>query len=111
MKKGDIMSEIIHLTEESFEEKTGTGNWAIDFYADWCGPCKMMAPTFEEAAGLYEGKINFAKVDIEAQRKLAVANGVMSIPTLLFYKNGTQVDRVVGMVDKTVLAQKLEILL
>jgi len=105
------MSAIKYLTEEDYEESVRTGCWAVDFYADWCGPCKMMAPDFEAAAGEYGDKINFAKVDIDAQRKLAVANKVMSIPTLLFYKDGQQADRVVGVIDKTALDHKLDALL
>jgi thioredoxin 1 len=105
------MSDIQHLKEENWEATTGSGALVIDFYADWCGPCKMMAPAFEEAAGKYEGKIVFAKVNIDEQRKLAVANKVMSIPTLLFFKNGEVADRVVGVIDEATLTEKLNALL
>jgi thioredoxin 1 len=103
-----IMSNIIVLTEDNFESEISSGSIAIDFYADWCQPCKMMAPTFHEAADTYDGKIKFAKVDIEDQRKLALSNKVMSIPTLLFFKDGALIDRVTGVIDQATLARKLE---
>lgn len=105
------MSDIQHLTEENWEAMTGSEALVVDFYADWCGPCKMMAPSFEAAAGNYDGKIKFAKVNIDEQRKLAVANKVMSIPTLLFFKNGKETERVVGVIDEATLTGKLDALL
>ena len=85
-----------HLTAETFKEKvfnyTENKEWKfegdlptiIDFYADWCGPCKMVAPILEELAGEYEGKINIYKVDTEAQQELAGTFGIQSIPSILF---------------------------
>lgn len=105
------MSDIKMLTDENFETETSSGAYAIDFYADWCGPCKMMGPIFEEASVNYEGKINFAKINIDEQRKLAMTHKVMSIPTLLFMKDGAVVDRVTGVVDATALKEKLDALL
>jgi thioredoxin 1 len=102
------MSTIITLTEDNYEREIANGSIAIDFYADWCNPCKMMSPIFDEAADTYEGKIKFAKINIDEQRKLALANKVMGIPTLLFFKDGEQKDRVTGVVDKATLAQKLD---
>lgn len=105
------MSEISILTEETFGSETGSGAVVVDFYADWCGPCKMMAPAFDEAAETYAGKIKFAKVNIDDYRKLAIDNSVVSIPTLLFYKNGEVVDRTNGVITGQILAEKLEALL
>ena len=102
------MSEIKVLTTETYAEEIANGVVVVDFYADWCGPCKMMAPVFEETALEYSGKVTFAKLNIDENRQIALANKVMSIPTLLFFKDGEQVDRVVGMIDKPTLVQKLE---
>ncbi|MDR1068358.1 MAG: thioredoxin [Clostridiales Family XIII bacterium] len=105
------MSEIKHLSEDNYEQETAGGVVVVDFYADWCGPCKMMAPAFEEAAQEYAGRATFAKLNIDTAKQIAVANKVMSIPTLLFFKDGEQKDRVTGVIDKATLAQKLDALL
>lgn len=105
------MSEIKMLTAENYAEETGSGAYAIDFYADWCGPCKMMGPVFEDAAGTYDGKISFGKINIDEQRSLALEHKVMSIPTLLFIKDGEVKDRVTGVIDATALKEKLDALL
>jgi thioredoxin 1 len=104
------MSNIIILTEDNYENEIANGSVVIDFYADWCGPCKMMSPIFDEASNTYEGKVKFAKINIDEQRKLAVSNKVMSIPTLLFFKDGEQKDRVTGLINKETLTQKLDAL-
>lgn len=105
------MSDIKMLTEGNFAEETGSGAYAIDFYADWCGPCKMMGPVFEEAASAYDGKVKFGKINIDEQRNLAMEHKVMSIPTLLFFKDGQVNDRVTGVIDATALKEKLDALL
>ncbi len=105
------MSDIKTLTEANFADETGSGAYAIDFYADWCGPCKMMGPVFDDAASTYEGKIKFGKINIDEQRNLAIEHKVMSIPTLLFIKDGRINDRVTGVIDATALKEKLEALL
>ena len=83
----------------------------VDFYADWCGPCKMMAPVIDELAGDYEGKVRIGKVNTDENRGTASKYNVMSIPTILFIKNGEVVDQVVGAVPKTVLEQKINSML
>lgn len=105
------MSEIKILTEENFESEISSGAYAIDFYADWCGPCKMLGPIFEEASQKYAGKINFGKINIDEQRKLAMTHKVMSIPTMVFVKDGAEIDRVTGVIDATALNEKLDALL
>lgn len=105
------MSDIKILTEEIFDEEMASGAYAIDFYADWCGPCKMMGPIFDEASVTYAGKIKFGKINIDEQRKLAMTHKVMSIPTLLFVKDGAEVDRVTGVIDETALKEKLDAML
>ncbi|MDR2610600.1 MAG: thioredoxin [Clostridiales Family XIII bacterium] len=105
------MSEIKHLSDDNYAQAIASGVVVVDFYADWCGPCKMMAPVFEEAAQEYDGRVSFAKLDIDAARQIAVDNKVMSIPTLLFFKDGEQKDRVTGVIDKATLSQKLDAIL
>ena len=80
----------------------------VDFWAEWCGPCKMIGPVVEELASDYEGKAVIGKVDVDANPSVAQAFGIRSIPTLLFFKGGEIVDKQVGAVPKAVLAQKLD---
>lgn len=80
----------------------------IDFYADWCGPCKMMAPIVEEIAGEYKNTVKVGKLDVDASPNTSSKYRVMSIPTLLFIKNGEVVETVVGAVPKAQIVQKLE---
>ena len=80
----------------------------IDFYADWCGPCKVMAPVFDEIEGEYEGKIEFQKVDVESESDMASKFGVMSIPTFVILKDDKEVDRKVGGMPKEMLKNWLD---
>lgn len=91
------MSEnTINLNEDNFDEKIKKGNWVIDFWAEWCGPCKMMGPHFEVAAREMKGKVNFGKINIEESSELAGRFEVMSIPTIIYFKDGEQVNRTSG---------------
>ena len=83
----------------------------IDFYADWCGPCKMLMPLIEELAGEYEGKVKIVKIDVDASQDLAQKYSVMSIPTLAFIKDGEIADRVTGAIPKDAIAEKLDALI
>ena len=80
----------------------------VDFYADWCGPCKMMAPVVEELAGEYEGKFKIGKLNVDEEPNTAEKYRVMSIPTMLVIKKGQPVDTIVGAVPKKKLQDKLE---
>ena len=80
----------------------------VDFYADWCGPCRMMAPVVEQLAGRYEGKIKVGKVNVDENQALASSYGVMSIPSFLLFKGGQVVDSVTGGVPPQVLEQMLD---
>lgn len=80
----------------------------VDFFAEWCGPCKMLAPIIEELAPEYEGKVQIVKVDIDDQPEAAQAHGVQSIPTLVYFNNGEETDRSVGFQNKDMLEQKLK---
>jgi thioredoxin 1 len=83
----------------------------VDFWAVWCGPCKLIAPHVEALADEYAGRAVVAKLDVDSSRQTAIKYGIQSIPTLLFFKGGKLVDRVIGAVDKKVLKQKLDALL
>lgn len=80
----------------------------VDFYADWCGPCKMMAPVIDELAGEYEGTVKVGKLNVDEQPKTAEKYRVMSIPTMLVIKNGQPVETIIGAVPKSSLVEKLE---
>ena len=105
------MIELVNLTEENFAaETTSDLPVVVDFYADWCQPCQALMPTVHHFAEVYEGKIKFCKVNIQDNRKLAISNQVMPIPTLLFIK-GDQKDRHVGPISDKDLEEKLQALL
>jgi thioredoxin 1 len=83
----------------------------VDFWATWCGPCKIIAPHVEALADEFAGKAVVAKLDVDSNRQSAIKFGIQSIPTLLFFKGGKVVNRVIGAVDKNVLRDKLTALL
>jgi thioredoxin 1 len=80
----------------------------VDFWAEWCGPCKMVAPVVEELAKEYDGKCKFAKLDVDSNPQTAMKFGIRSIPTLLIFKDGQVIDQIVGAVPKRHLVEKLE---
>lgn len=102
------MAEII-LTNDNFESEVLNSDIPVlvDFWATWCGPCKMIAPIVSEIAEEYEGKIKVGKVDVDSENALAIKYRVASIPTLLLFKNGQVVETSVGFVPKQQLIEKL----
>lgn len=88
------------LDKKSFDEFVKKGVSVIDFWASWCGPCKIMGPIFEEAAAELKGKVKFGKVDVDANHALAEKFEIRSIPTTMFFNDGEQVDMHVGVLDK-----------
>ena len=95
---------IIHLTTADFDEKTGSGKFLVDFWADWCGPCKMVAPVIEELSVEFEGKVTVAKVDVDSEGTLASRFGVMGIPTVILFEDGAEKQRFVGVQPKEAYA-------
>ena len=83
----------------------------VDFWAEWCGPCKMIAPAVHDLALEYEGKLNVAKLDVDSSPEIASQYGIRSIPALLFFKNGQPIDQIVGAVPKPGLKRKIDAVL
>ncbi|MDR1210358.1 MAG: thioredoxin [Clostridiales bacterium] len=82
----------------------------VDFYAEWCGPCKMLAPAVEELSRENEGKVKIVKVDIDQSSNVAYQYNIRSVPTLMFFKNGEPVDRVIGAVPKAALEERINVI-
>jgi len=92
--------KIIELNASNFEEMTSKGTWVIDFWAEWCGPCKIMGPEFDKVAEELDGKVKFGKVDVDQEFELAQRFEVMSIPAMVIMRNGQEKDRTVGAIGK-----------
>ncbi|GAD19136.1 thioredoxin [Helicobacter fennelliae] len=105
------MGKYIELTKDNFEQTTQKGVAVVDFWAPWCGPCKMLAPVIDELASEFEGKAAICKVNTDEQQDLSAQYGIRSIPTILFMKDGQVVDQVIGATGKNVLADKINALL
>jgi thioredoxin len=101
--------EIAHVTDEAFAQEIEhhQGLAMVDFWATWCGPCKMVAPIVEQLAREYEGKLKVAKLDVDENQRTAMKFNVRSIPSILFFKDGKHVDTVVGAVPKAYLVEKI----
>ena len=102
----------VTITSENFENlKNGAQPLVVDFWATWCGPCRMVGPVISELANEYDGKITVGKCDVEECEDLAMEFGIRNIPTIIFIKNGQVVDKIVGAQSKAKLQEKFEALL
>jgi thioredoxin 1 len=107
------MSEPIVVTDDNFAEEVLESDLPVlvDFWAAWCGPCRMIAPIVEELVGEYEGKAKICKMDVDAHQKTAAEFGIRSIPTLLLFKESKVADQVIGAVPKQQITEKLDAVL
>lgn len=100
---------VIHLNQADFDKAVPAAPIAlVDFWAQWCGPCKMLAPTIEKLGADYEGKALIGKVDVDEEPELARRYGVMSIPTVIFFRDGVEFERRVGLMPEAAYAQVLD---
>lgn len=104
------MAEPLTFTDGNFESEVLESDVPVlvDFWADWCGPCKMIAPYVKELAGEFDGKAKIGKVDVDSNQMIASKFGIRSIPSLLIFKGGQVVDQIVGAVPKSQIQSKLE---
>ena len=104
------MSKPLNITDDTFEQEVLQSDRPVivDFWATWCGPCKMIAPILEEIAAEYADKVKIVKLDVDANNKTAGKYNIMSIPSLLFFKGGEMVDQVVGAIPKAQLTARVD---
>lgn len=104
------MADFVTVTDGNFDEEIGraTGLTMVDFWAEWCGPCRLVEPIVEQLAEAYEGQLRVGKLDVDANQRTTARFNVRSIPSILFFKDGQHVDTVVGAVPKPQLERKIK---
>ena len=110
-KGTDGKSNVIALTENSFKQTITSGVSVIDFWAAWCGPCRLQAPIMEDLARRYVGRAVVAKIDVDAEGGLAESYGIRNIPTVVIFKDGKEIKRFIGVTGENVLARIMNELL
>ncbi len=98
----------LHVNKEKFEELLKEKHLLVDFFATWCGPCKMLAPTIDELADKYEGKVPVVKIDVDEEQEIAMKYGVQSIPTVILFEDGEVAEQLVGLRDEETYTQLLD---
>jgi thioredoxin 1 len=105
-------AKLVKLTDADFDAQVKAHPlMLVDFWAEWCGPCRMIAPVLEELAGEYAGRLTVGKLNVDENRQIAARFGIRSIPTLLFFRDGARVEQVIGAHPKATLKAKIEQLL
>ncbi|MDW8140737.1 MAG: thioredoxin [Candidatus Bipolaricaulota bacterium] len=104
------MANLLYLSDANFSREVLQSSQPalVDFYADWCGPCRAIAPIVEEIAHELAGRLKVAKLDVDQNQEIALKYGVQSIPTLILFKNGQEVERLIGYMSKSKLLSKIE---
>jgi thioredoxin 1 len=104
------MSKIIQIDEANFDSEVTKSDVPvmIDFWATWCGPCRMIAPHVEEASNIYSGKLKVGKIDVDNNHRIASQYSIMSIPAVMFFKNGEVVDQIIGAVPRKALFDRID---
>jgi thioredoxin 1 len=107
------MADLLHVTDENFDAEIMKSEVPamVDFWAEWCGPCKMVGPVIEELAAQYQGKVKIAKMDVDKNRQTPAKFGIRNIPTLIFFKGGQVAQTIVGAQPKSYIEQELKRLL
>ncbi len=105
------MSKYINLTKDNFEEITKEGVVLLDFWAGWCGQCRLLAPVIEDLAGQFDGKAKICKIDTDSEKELTTKFSIRSIPTLIYMKDGEIVEQTIGVTSKQVIADKINSIL
>jgi thioredoxin 1 len=109
-REGNIMANVIHLSDSTFQSEVleAEGLVLVDFWAPWCGPCKMIGPVIEELGVEYRGRVKICKLDVDEHNETAGNYRIMSIPTMVLFKDGKEVNRLVGFVPKANIAKALD---
>jgi thioredoxin 1 len=108
MASENVQTKVQTFTDGTFDQTISAGVVLVDFWAEWCGPCRRLAPTVEELAGIYDGKVVVGKLNVDENPNTAFKFSIRGIPTLLLFKGGQIVEQVVGLADKDALKKVID---